>query len=63
MAARCLELYRGDVLVYVGEGRGGANASDAFFTALERDWECRRTVLLKPFPGNHERLFVMHRRT
>ena len=62
MAARCLELYKGDTLLYVGEGRRGANATDTFFDILEREWHCERVLALDPFPGNHERLFVMRRR-
>lgn len=38
-AARALELYRGDVVVYAGEGPGGCTADDEFHTILERDWE------------------------
>jgi hypothetical protein len=42
MAQRCLGMYTGARLVYVGEGRGGVNAAAAFFDALERDWEVQR---------------------
>ncbi|MEV0765178.1 hypothetical protein [Nocardia sp. NPDC050435] len=29
----------GDRLIYVGEPRGGKTGDEAFFDALERDWE------------------------
>ena len=49
-------------IVYVGEGRGGANACGAFFDMLDREWEVERVMELDPWPGNHERLFVLRRR-
>jgi|SRR5579859_160419 len=39
MATECLEHYKGDRLIYIGEGQGGCNADDNFFAALEKDWE------------------------
>lgn len=62
MATKCLDLYAGDVLVYVGEGRGGVNADAPFFDALSRGWEVRRVVELDPFPQCFERMFVLTRR-
>jgi len=62
MAMRCLTEYRGDLLIYVGEGRGGYNGNDAFFDALERAWRVKRVLPLRPFPGGHEKLFFLKRR-
>lgn len=36
MARNCLEAYQGNVLFYVGEGRGGANGDAEFFDTLEK---------------------------
>ena len=55
-----------DTLVYVGEGRGGANANDDFFNALEgdggEDWILTKMLPVKRF-GNksYEKLFVFKR--
>ena len=49
-------------VLYVGEGRRGANASDGFFDRLELGWECVKIVELDPFPQCFERLFVLRRR-
>lgn len=38
MAAQCLQSYRGNRLIYIGEGSGGCNADDAFFETLEQEW-------------------------
>jgi hypothetical protein len=62
MAIECLQCYCGDVLLYVGEGYGGVNASAAFFDELEREWECESVVQLAPFRENFERLYVMRRK-
>lgn len=63
MAMQALQRYKGSVLLYVGEGRGGVNAGDAFFDVLERDWSVERTLPLQPFPSNCEKLFVLKRRS
>lgn len=54
--------YRGDALVYVGEGRGGANASDEFFDYLDAEWDVTKIVDVDPFPQCFEKLYVLRRR-
>lgn len=61
MALRCLQEYRGDALVYVGEGRGGVNACDDFFDRLDAEWEVVTVMELDPFPQCFEKLFVLRR--
>ena len=39
MAARSLWLYRGPLLVYIGEGSGGCTADDRFFRPLDVNWK------------------------
>jgi len=51
MAASALRAFRGAVVWYVGEGRGGACADDAFFDALEESWEPDELHALIRFPG------------
>lgn len=62
MALKCLSQYSGHVLLYVGEGRGGVNASDGFFTTLELEWHCEQVIELDPFPECFEKLFILRRR-
>lgn len=60
---RCVERYDGDVLLFVGEGRGGVNGGDdRVFDILEREWAVERVVRVRPFRGGHERLWVLRRR-
>lgn len=68
MAFQCLKSYvssspQNDLFIYVGEGRGGANADDALFDWLEGgDWVVQQSVPLKPFGSKgFERLFVFKR--
>ena len=54
MAASALRAFRGAVVWYVGEGRGGACADDAVFDALEESWEPDELHALIRFPGMHD---------
>jgi hypothetical protein len=38
-AASALKAYRGDTLVFVGEGHGGCTADDEFFELLDEGWD------------------------
>mmetsp|Transcript_60379 Transcript_60379/g.103976 ORF Transcript_60379/g.103976 Transcript_60379/m.103976 type:complete len:310 (+) Transcript_60379:71-1000(+) len=66
MAADCLKHFQGDTLVFVGEARGGVNASEAFFDALDKGnskgWCLVHAEDVSPFPGGHERLYVFRQR-
>ncbi|QDZ21598.1 hypothetical protein HOP50_06g41250 [Chloropicon primus] len=59
---RCLRHYRGDVLIYVGEGRGGVNGGTSLFDLLEAEWDVVKVLPVKPFEGGHERLWVCRRK-
>ncbi len=39
MAARCLQHYPGDRLIYIGEGSGGCTGDEEFHGKLEAEWE------------------------
>lgn len=59
---RCLRAYGGEVVLFVGEGRGGVNGDARAFDELEREWEVRRIVDVKPFEGGHEKLWELVRK-
>ncbi|CAE7481917.1 unnamed protein product, partial [Symbiodinium pilosum] len=61
MAIRCLTSYTGDVLLYVGEGRGGVNGDNAFFDALSMGWKLEETIELDALPGSYEKLYLLRR--
>lgn len=65
MAARTLSAYTGDVLIYVGERRGGWHANDDFFDMLARDWSCVEVVDLPTWPAPkdcEDKLFIYRRK-
>ncbi|RLO03489.1 hypothetical protein DYB28_006374 [Aphanomyces astaci] len=69
MALNCVTRYMqssddNDTLVYVGEGRGGANGDGRFFDLVESPaWKLETTLALEPFgTKGFERLFVFRRR-
>jgi hypothetical protein len=53
-----------DTVVYVGEGRGGANANDALFDYLESgDWAVMQVLPVKSPPGGkgYAKLYILKR--
>ncbi len=53
-----------DTVIYVGEGRGGANGDDSFFDFLEQgDWELLEEMDVPRPPGDkgYEKLFILRR--
>lgn len=54
MAADCLREYRGDKLVYIGEGNGGCTGCDKFDERLDADWETCGCVSIPQWPGLHD---------
>mmetsp|Transcript_32788 Transcript_32788/g.36516 ORF Transcript_32788/g.36516 Transcript_32788/m.36516 type:complete len:383 (+) Transcript_32788:78-1226(+) len=52
-----------DTLIYVGEGRGGANGDDALFDVLENgEWTLVEVIQVLLPPGNKgcEKLYILH---
>lgn len=61
MAVSTLRLYKGEYLIYVGEGESGACANDAFFYALEDDWEEIAQIDIPQWYGIHDALWLYRR--
>ena len=51
MAEDSLRAFRGNRLVYIGEGWGGCTATDEFFNLLDEGWSLVRSVPLRNFHG------------
>jgi hypothetical protein len=56
---------RNDIVIYIGEGRQGANANDDLFDQLENgEWILRKELEVKPFGSKgYEKLYVLQRRS
>lgn len=62
MAARCLSLYEGQTLVYIGEGYGGCTGDDTFHEMLERDWDLKARIPIPRWFGISDSCWVYKRR-
>lgn len=61
MADRALRAYDGETVVYVGEGRGGCTADEAFHERLHGEFELVETVAIPTYMGMRDRLEVWER--
>lgn len=62
LALSCLQIYKGEVLVYVGEGEGGVNGTEAFFKELRKGWVLEETLEVQNFPKCFEKVYIVRRR-
>ncbi len=62
LAEQALAAHPGDLLVYIGERRGGSTASPAFFDALDAGWDCTLELEQPNLFGVHSRLSTWVRR-
>jgi hypothetical protein len=63
MATECLNAYRGDRFVYIGEDCGGCTGDKEFFEILEQQWEEIEDHNIKQWQGVHDRIVVYQRIT
>lgn len=61
MAVNTLKQYKGDTVLYIGEGKGGCTASDAFFNLLTKNFSEEDNVDIPVWFGIHDRLFIFKR--
>ncbi len=62
MARDALSAYGGDLVVYVGEPRGGCSGDDAFFDLLDRDWTLEHLHVPARWEGAYDDVAVYRRR-
>jgi hypothetical protein len=62
VASKALNLYTGQVLIYIGEPREmGGTGTPAFFDALERDFKVIEVVDLPHWPGYGDKVYIYQR--
>lgn len=54
--------YRGQTVIYIGEGYGGCTGDDAFHEALEHDFELTNSVAIPRYWGIRDRLEIYRRK-
>jgi hypothetical protein len=62
MAFNCLNNYKGNTLIYIGEERGGCTADEAFFNLLDKDWKLIKEISIPQWPYIHDYLFIYKRK-
>jgi len=62
LGIKCLNMYKGDVIIYCGEGRRGSNCSEEFFDILEKKFTIKKVITLKPFADGAEKMFILERK-
>ena len=62
MASACLGRYKGEKLIWVGEGDGGCCGDDRFWKMIEDGWEETRSVNLPNWTGVRDYLSVYERK-
>ena len=61
MAAKCLEVFKGEYLIYVGEAAGGCTADDHFFEILRQSYTLKERIQIPSWPGIDDSLWVYER--
>lgn len=61
MAASCLAHYRGEYIIYVGEGQGGCTGSKQFHRELEHHWKQIEIIDIPQWPNIYDSLFIWQR--
>lgn len=61
-AGRCLRHFRGEYVIYIGEGDGGCTGDDAFHEALGRDWTEVETFGVVRWQGLHDKGYIYRRK-
>jgi hypothetical protein len=61
-AYNCLKAYRGNKLIFVGEGCGGCTGDDNFFYLLEEEWKEQHSIYIPQWFGMRDYLVSYKRK-
>lgn len=62
MAKNCLCVFKGDYLVYIGEGYDGCTGDDEFHIELEKKWEEINVINIPQWFGIHDYMCIYKRK-
>jgi hypothetical protein len=62
MASECLDYYRGQHVLYIGEGKWGCTATDDFHETLENDFNMIEYTDIPQWNGIHDRVEAWRRK-
>lgn len=63
MADECLNAYKGNRFVFIGESQGGCTGDDAFFERLDKEWKEIAEHSIKQWEGMHDHITVYQRQS
>lgn len=61
MGGDCLQAYKGDVFIYIGEGCGGCTGGTCFWDQIEEGWEEEKCLDLPQWYGINDSMTVFRR--
>ena len=62
MAEESLNLFKGRKLIYIGEDQEGCNATDGFFSLLEKEWSLIKNIHIEQWWGLNDYLALYERK-
>ena len=62
MAYESLKEFKGNKLIFIGEGHGGCTGCDNFFELLSKEWNLYKVITLPQWWGIHDSLFLYIRK-
>ena len=62
MAFEYLQKYQGDTVIYIGEGEGGATATDSFFIELDDKWDLKDFFNIPQHNFIHDAMYIYTRK-
>ena len=62
MAYESLKAFRGNKIIYIGEGSGGCTGCDKFHNELNNNWNAMGTVGIPSFDGIYDQLYLYGRK-
>ena len=62
-AFEALERFRGDYLIYIGEGEGGCTANDSFFDLLDKEWNQTKFIDILSWRNIYDSIQIYERKS
>lgn len=61
-AFEALKLFKGNLLIYIGEPYQGCTADDDFYDLLEDEWNCKEEIEITNWYSIHDSIFIYERK-
>lgn len=61
-AFESLKLFKGNLLIYIGEPENGCTADDDFYDLLEKEWNCKQEIEITNWDSIHDSIYIYERK-